>query len=85
MKNGFYYIKNGWKYISIKGNAYERGYAYGYIIAKDFKKIQEMLIFTSMHDYGHSWKYFIKHSMTSSYLLSNQVRVNASLVACIPS
>ncbi len=31
IKNGISYELNGWKYISIKGNAKERGYAYGYL------------------------------------------------------
>jgi hypothetical protein len=39
IKNGISYELNGWKYISIKGNARQRGYAYGYLIADDFKKI----------------------------------------------
>ena len=42
IKNGFSYEKNGWKYISINGNARERGYAYGYLCASDFIKIQKM-------------------------------------------
>ena len=43
LKNGFSLQKNGWTYISIKGNPRERGYAHGYLIANDFIKIQKML------------------------------------------
>ena len=40
IKNGTSHKINGWTYISIKGSPKERGYAYGYLIAEDFKKIQ---------------------------------------------
>jgi len=59
-KNGISYEKNGWKYVSIKGSPKERGYAYGYLCAKDFIKIQKMLEFLMMETYGMSWEYFIK-------------------------
>ena len=60
IKNGLSYNKNGWKYISIKGEPKERGYAYGYLCANDFKEIQKMLKFFIMVSYGMTWEYFIK-------------------------
>jgi hypothetical protein len=60
IKNGMSYEKNGWKYISIYGNPKERGYAYGYLCAKDFKEIQTTLKFLIMEAYGKEWDYFIK-------------------------
>ena len=60
IKNGVSYKKNGWKYISIKGKPRERGYAYGYLCATDFKEIQKMLKFLMMEAYGMDWDYFIK-------------------------
>jgi hypothetical protein len=60
IKNGFTYEKDGWKYISIKGDPKERGYAYGYLCATDFKKIQSMLDFWIYESYGKKWEYFIK-------------------------
>ena len=59
IKNGVSYEKNGWIYISVKGNPKERGYAYGYLIAKEMKKVQEMLNFIIFNDYGREWQYFI--------------------------
>lgn len=59
IKNGFSYEKNGWKYISIYGNPRERGYAYGYLCANDFIKIQKMLNFFVYESYGFKWDYFI--------------------------
>ena len=60
VKNGISYEKNGWKYISIKGKPKERGYAYGYLCAKDFKEIQKMLNFLMLEAYGIEWNYFIE-------------------------
>ena len=60
IKNGISYEKNGWKYISIHGKPKERGYAYGYLCAKDFKEIQTTLKFLMMEAYGQEWDYFIK-------------------------
>ena len=60
IKNGISYESNGWTYISISGNAKERGYAYGYLIADQFKQIQEMLKFLVYDDYGQTWDFFIK-------------------------
>jgi hypothetical protein len=60
IKNGFSYEKGGWKYISINGGPKERGYAYGYLCAADFKEIQRTLKFLMMEAYGMEWEYFIK-------------------------
>ena len=42
--NGRSFKKNGILYVSTWGSAKERGYAFGYYSAKDFKKIKEMLM-----------------------------------------
>lgn len=60
IKNGMSYDKNGWKYISVKGKPRERGYAYGYLCADDFKEIQKMLKFFMMEAYGIEWTIIIK-------------------------
>lgn len=60
IKNGLLYKKNGWTYISIKGNPKERGRAYGYLCANDFKEIQKMLAFFMFESYGKTWEYFIE-------------------------
>ena len=43
VKNGISYEMNGWLYVSIKGDAKERGYAYGKLIYKEMKKVQEII------------------------------------------
>ena len=60
IKNGLSYEKNGWKYISIKGKPKERGYAYGYLCANEFKEIQKTLVFLMMESYGQTWDFFIE-------------------------
>ena len=55
IKNGMTYEKNGWKYISIHGKPKERGYAYGYLCANEFKEIQKMLKFFIMESFGVEW------------------------------
>ena len=62
IKNGICYEKNGWMYISVSGSPKDRGYAYGYYCAKEFKKIQEMLKFTCYNDFGETWEFFIEAS-----------------------
>jgi len=64
IKNGFSYEKNGWKYISIHGKPKERGYAYGYLCAKEFKEIQKMLHFFMMESYGVEWKELVEQIAT---------------------
>jgi hypothetical protein len=60
IKNGLSYEKNGWLYVSVKGNPKERGYAYGYLIADEMKKVNKMLEFVIYNDYGRKWEYFIE-------------------------
>ena len=60
VKNGISYDLNGWKYISIKGTPRERGYAHGYLAAKEMKEIQAMLRFNVFHDTGVHWEYYIR-------------------------
>jgi hypothetical protein len=59
-KNGFRNDKDGWIYISVKGEPRERGYAFGNLCAKEFKKIQEMLQFNMYEHYGKKWDFFIE-------------------------
>jgi hypothetical protein len=60
IKNGFSYELHGCKYISIRGSPRERGYAHGYLVAEDFKKIQTMLKFMIYDTTGYTWEYFIE-------------------------
>ena len=59
VKNGLAYEMNGWLYVSIKGSPKERGYAYGFLVAKEFKHIQKMIEFNMYQNYGKTWDFFI--------------------------
>ena len=60
VKNGMTFNKNGWKYVSIFGKAKERGHAYGYLCAKEFIEIQQMLNYLMPESYGMTWPWFIE-------------------------
>lgn len=60
IKNGKSYDKNGWRYVSVSGDASQRGYAYGYLVADMIKEIQEMLEFSIMENFGMTWDFFIE-------------------------
>ena len=57
-KNGMSYEKDGWIYMSVHGTPKERGYAIGFLGAKEFKEIQTTLEFNCMEEMGYSWKDF---------------------------
>lgn len=60
IKHGLSYELNGWLYVSVRGSPRERGYAYGYLIADEMKKVQEMLQYIIYQDFGRPWEYFIE-------------------------
>ena len=59
VKNGLRYDMNGWVYISIHGKPFERGLAYGKLIAKDMKTILNTIRYIIYNDYGVEWNFFI--------------------------
>ena len=73
IKNGISYEMNGWRYVSVKGGANERGYAYGFLIADIMKQVQDMLQFMVYEDYGRPWEYFID---ASDRLLKQKIQDN---------
>lgn len=60
IKNGLRTEQDGWLYVSIKGEPRERGYAYGYLVADEMKKIQRMLNFLVYEESGQKWEYYIE-------------------------
>jgi hypothetical protein len=51
---------NGWLYVSIKGGARERGYAYGKLVADEMKDVIKTINFTTYFDLGVKWDFFIR-------------------------
>lgn len=58
---------NGWEYISIWGNAYDRGFALGMLTAKMFKKVQTMLAFYIPETFGVSWEFLVEDMANDYY------------------
>lgn len=56
------YEKNGWIYVSVSGDPFERGYAYGQSIFKQMKQVKEILDFVIYEDYGIKWDFFVRAS-----------------------
>jgi hypothetical protein len=59
IKNGIRYEQNGWIYISISGDPFDRGYAYGKLVKKDMIKVKEIIEFVIFNDYGIHWNFFV--------------------------
>jgi hypothetical protein len=59
IKNGIRYEKNGWIYVSIKGNPYERGYAYGKLVKNDMVNVKNIIEYVIYNDFGIHWNFFI--------------------------
>ena len=51
---------NGWVYLHIEGEPYERGFQHGYLMAPELTKTMEMLEFTTFQDTGKQWDYFVE-------------------------
>jgi len=58
IKNGFRTETNGWIYVSVKGTPYERGYAHGYLVAKEIKEIMKMLDYLCYESLGYKRVFF---------------------------
>ena len=58
VKNGSRTEKNGWICITISGNPYERGFAYGELIAAELINIFAMLEEVMFQEYGYSLEMF---------------------------
>ena len=71
IKNGSRYTENGWIKITVKGNAYDRGYANGYLVANELKEVFGVLDFLMMHRHGLSREFF---SEVISELYKNQIK-----------
>ena len=59
VKNGLKYEKNGWVYVSIKGEPFERGLAYGQLIKEDMKNVVKTIDYLIYNDYGVKWQFFV--------------------------
>ena len=57
---GFRFDKNGWIYVHIEGDPYERGFQYGYLIAEEYKKAFKCYSDMTLQSTGIPMEYIIK-------------------------
>lgn len=57
-KKGYRYDKNGWIYLHLDGNGYDRGYQEGYLVAKELHDVIELEKAFVLHTSGKDWAYF---------------------------
>lgn len=60
---GFRYDKNGWIYVHIEGEAYERGFQYGYLIAEEYKKAYQCYSDMSFQLLGINMDFVVKEAV----------------------
>lgn len=56
---GWRFDKNGWVYIHIEGEPYDRGFQHGYLAAPEIKKILRSLEYLTYQQTGKKWKFFV--------------------------
>jgi uncharacterized protein YjbI with pentapeptide repeats len=70
IKNGLKYEKNGWTYISIKGNPKDRGFAHGYLLANEIQRAIKTMKFSLYDEHGLDMEFFI---LLSNYIFKNTI------------
>ena len=70
VKNGYKIEKQGWKYISIKGSPYNRGYAHGQLLSNEIKEAIDMLKFSLYDSHGLPFDFFIE---ISNYFFKSKI------------
>ena len=73
VKNGYKIEKNGWKYISIRGNPYDLGYAHGELLSKEIKEGISMLKFSLYDSHGLPFDFFIE---VSNFFFKKKIQEN---------
>lgn len=56
---GYRFDKNGWIYIHIEGEPYERGFQHGYLLAGELEKIIQTQKHTIYIETGKKWEFFV--------------------------
>jgi hypothetical protein len=50
---------NGWVYLHIEGEPYQRGFQHGYLMAPELKDALTTIKYTTLQDTGKDWEYFV--------------------------
>ena len=56
---GYRLDKNGWMYVHIEGEPYERGFQHGYFLASELSEIMRSLEYLTYWNTGEDWDFFV--------------------------
>jgi len=59
LKKSYSYMKNGWIFLHIEGDPYERGFQHGYRLGEELSKIIKTLKFITVFNTGKEFKFFM--------------------------
>ena len=60
---GYRYDKNGWIYVHIEGEPYERGKQYGYLVSEEYKKAVEVYKDLTYQLLGMGYSFFVEKAV----------------------
>lgn len=60
--NGYRFDKNGWHYVSINGNASERGFAHGKLMANEIRELLRTTAYIMYEDNGRPYDFYLRVS-----------------------
>ena len=63
-ESGYRFDENGWVYLHIEGEPYERGFQHGYLVAPELNEILRSLKYLTYWDTGMKWEYFVEAAET---------------------
>jgi hypothetical protein len=63
-QNGYRFDENGWIYLHIEGEPYERGFQHGYLVAPELDEILRSLKYLTYWNTGMEWEYFVEAAET---------------------
>ena len=59
---GYRFDRDGWIYVHIEGEPYERGYQYGYLVAEELAEILANTKDLTYLDSGMEWEFFVEQA-----------------------
>ena len=57
---GYRFDKNGWVYIHIEGEPYDRGFQHGFLMASELDEILRTIKYLTVIDTGKDWEFFVE-------------------------
>jgi len=57
--NGYRFDENGWIYLHIEGDAFERGFQHGILVAPELNQLLKSLKYLTYYNTGKTWEFFV--------------------------